>query len=135
MAKDYKIFISHSWKYPTDLKNLKNLLNQRGYFDVEFKEATQEQPINSENASYIKQVLKKKILSSDLVLAISGIYASYSEWIEWEILTSKSNNIPVIGVVPLGQLKTSRTVTKHSVIDVKWRTESIVDAIRTYAKK
>ena len=81
MAKDYKIFISHSWKYPDDLKNLRNLLNQRGYFNVEFQEASQEEPINSANAAYIKQVLKNKILNSDVVLAISGIYASYSDWI------------------------------------------------------
>ena len=76
MAKNYKIFISHSWRYPDDLKNLQNLLNKRGYFNVEFKEASQEQPINSLSAAYIKAVLKKKILESDVVLAISGIYAS-----------------------------------------------------------
>lgn len=134
MAKNYKIFISHSWSYPNDLKNLQNLLNQRGYFNVEFKEATQEQPINSLSAAYIKAVLKKKILESDVVLAISGIYASHSDWIEWEILTSHGNNIPIIGIAPWGQERISTTVTKYSVVDVKWNTESIVQAIRTYAK-
>ena len=134
MAKDYKIFISHSWKYPDDLKNLQNLLNQRGYFNVEFKEATQEQPINSINAAYIKAALKKKILSSDVVLAISGIYASHSDWIEWEILTSHENKVPIIGVAPWGQERISKTVTDYSVADVRWNTESIVQAIRTYAK-
>ena len=134
MAKDYKIFISHSWRYPDDLRRLKNLLNERGYFNVEFKEATQEQPINSLNAAYIKAVLKKKILESDIVLAISGIYASHSEWIEWEILTSHSNKIPIVGVAPWGQERISRTVTDYSVADVRWNTESIVQAIRTHAK-
>lgn len=134
MAKDYKIFISHSWKYPDDLKRLQNLLNERGYFNVEFKEATQEQPINSINAAYIKAVLKKKILDSDVVLAISGIYASHSEWIEWEILTSHNNNIPIIGVAPWGQERISKTVTDYSVVDVRWNTESIVQAIRSHAK-
>ncbi len=134
MAKDYKIFISHSWKYPDDLDRLRNLLNQRGYFNVEFKEATHEEPINSENAAYIKQVLKKKILSSDVVLAISGMYASHSDWIAWEVLTSKDNQIPIIGVIPWGQERISKTVSDHSVIDVRWNTESIVEAIRKYAK-
>ena len=134
MARDYKIFISHSWKYSEDLTKLQNLLNQRGYFNVEFKEATQEQPINSINAAYVKAVLKKKILESDVVLAISGIYASHSDWIEWEVLTSHNNNIPIIGVAPWGQERISSTVTKYSVVDVRWNTESIVQAIRTYAK-
>ncbi|RZK47929.1 MAG: hypothetical protein EOO99_11930 [Pedobacter sp.] len=134
MARDYKIFISHSWKYPEDLRKLKNLLNQRGYFNVEFKEATQEQPINSINAAYIKAVLKKKILESNVVLAISGIYASHSDWMEWEILTSHHNKVPIIGVAPWGQERISTTVTKYSIADVRWNTESIVQAIRTYSK-
>ena len=134
MAKDYKIFISHSWKYPDDLKNLRNLLNQRGYFNVEFQEASQEEPINSANAAYIKQVLKNKILNSEVVLAISGIYGSYSDCIEWEVLTSYNNSIPIIGVAPWGQERISKTVTDYSVVDVRWNTESIVEAIRTHAK-
>lgn len=134
MAREYKIFISHSWKYPNDLKNLRNLLNQRGYFNVEFQEASQEEPINSENAAYIKQVLKNKILNSDVVLAISAIYASYSDWIEWEVITSFNNSIPIIGVAPWGQERVSKTVTSYSTIDVRWNTESIVNAIKNHAK-
>jgi hypothetical protein len=38
MAKEYHIFISHSWSYPEDLENLRNLLLNRGYFNVEFEE-------------------------------------------------------------------------------------------------
>jgi hypothetical protein len=67
-------------------------------------------------------------------LAISGIYASHSEWIEWEILTSHCNNIPIIGVAPWGQERISKTVTDYSVADVRWNTESIVQAIRSHAK-
>lgn len=38
MAKTYKIFISHSWSHVNDLKSLRNLLESRGYFNVEFTE-------------------------------------------------------------------------------------------------
>jgi MTH538 TIR-like domain (DUF1863) len=134
MAREYKIFISHSWKYPDDLKNLRNLLNQRGYFNVEFQEASQEEPINSANAAYIKKILKDKILNSNVVLAISGIYASYSDWIEWEVITSHNNSIPIIGVAPWGQERISKIVTDYSIADVRWNTESIVNAIKTHAK-
>ena len=36
MAKTYNVFISHSWAYVEDLKNLRTLLNNRGYFNVQF---------------------------------------------------------------------------------------------------
>ena len=71
MAKEYHIFISHSWSHPDDLKNLRKLLNERGYFNVEFEEASADEPINSSNAVYIKNRLKQKINNSNIVLGIA----------------------------------------------------------------
>ncbi|HCC53201.1 MAG TPA: hypothetical protein DEQ30_15130, partial [Porphyromonadaceae bacterium] len=88
MAKDYHVFISHSWSYPEDLRNLRSLLIERGYFNVEFEEASAEEPINSVNATYIKQRLKEKIEKSNIILGIAGIYASYSDWMAWELDTA-----------------------------------------------
>ena len=118
MAKDYKIFISHSWSYTEDLEALQRLLNSRGYFNVEFLEATKKTPINSENAPYVKAVLKSKILKSDVVLALAAIYASHSDWMIWELETAKANNIPIIGVIPRGQERISTEVSSRSIIDV-----------------
>lgn len=134
MAKNYKIFISHSWAHSSDLQDLQKLLNSRGYFNVEFTEASKDVPINSTNAIYIKARLKAKILSSDIVLALAGIYASHSDWMPWELDTAKNLGLSVIGVIPRGQERISREVYSRSVLDVKWYTESIVEAIRKYAK-
>lgn len=133
MAKDFKIFISHSWTYHDDLVRLQNLLNSRGYFNVEFLEATREVPINSENAVYVKQALKRKILESHIVLAIAAVYATHSDWMTWELETAYANSIPIVGVAPLGQERVSATVQRYAKTIVRWNTESIVDAIRYYA--
>ena len=61
MAKIYTIFISHSWSYVEELNKLKNLLENRGYFNVQFEEATPDVPINSANASYIRQRLRQRV--------------------------------------------------------------------------
>ena len=132
MAKDYKIFISHSWLYTEDLEALQKLLNDRGYLDVEFLEATKKTPINSKSAPYVKTVLKAKILKSDIVLALAAIYASHSDWMIWELETAKANNIPIVGVIPRGQERISTEVSSRSIVNVNWNTESIVDAIRKY---
>lgn len=134
MAKNYKIFISHSWSHSGDLTDLQNLLNSRGYFNVEFTEVSKDVPINSMNATYIKARLRAKILSSDIVLALAGVYASHSEWMPWELDTAKSLAVPIIGIIPRGQLRISQEVYSRSVVDVKWNTESIVEAIRNHAK-
>jgi len=134
MAKDYKIFVSHSWAHSDDLIALRNLLNGRGYFNVEFTEASKDVPINSENASYVKSRLKSKIVNSDVVLALAGIYASHSDWMVWELDTAVNNSIPIVGVIPRGQERISQEVYSRSKVDVKWNTESIVEAIRNQAK-
>ena len=133
MAKEYHIFISHSWKYPNDLENLRNLLRERGYFNVEFEEASADEPINSANAYYIKKRLTEKISNSNIVLGIAGMYASYSDWMEWELDKAIELGVPIVGVIPRGQERISQTVSSRSKQDVRWNTESIVAAIRLWA--
>lgn len=134
MARVYKVFISHSWKYHDELLKLANLLESRGYFKVEFQESTPNNPINSSNSGYIKQRLKQKISESDIVLGIAGVYATYSDWIAWELETANDLRVPVVGVIPWGQERISSVVNHYSVYNVRWNTESIVDAIRTFSK-
>lgn len=55
-------------------------------------------------------------------------------WIEWELDFAHNNSIPIVGVIPFGQENISKTVTQYSVVNVHWNTESIVEAIRNYAK-
>lgn len=134
MARNYKVFISHSWTHVEDLKSLRKLLEARGYFNVEFEEATPDEPINSENAEYIKSMLREKIKGADIILGIAGIYASHSEWIEWELDFAIRKEIPIVGVIPRGKERVSTIVKERAEDVVKWNTESIVSAIKTYAK-
>jgi hypothetical protein len=132
MAKSYQVFISHSWDHSDALLALRNLLNSRGYFNVEFKEVSRDEPIDSINANYIKQRLRDKISNSNIVLGLAGIFASHSYWMEWELDKAMLLNIPIVGIIPRGQQRISTTVSSRSKIDVRWNTESIVSAIRTY---
>lgn len=133
VAKTYSIFISHSWQHSADLYNLRRLLNDRGYFNVEFEEVSKDEPIDSTNAAYIKRRLTNKIINSNIVLGLAGMYASHSDWIEWELDKALNLDIPIVGVIPQGQERVSVTVSGRSKIDVRWNTESIVAAIREYA--
>ncbi|WP_206778748.1 TIR domain-containing protein, partial [Erwinia billingiae] len=75
-------------------------------------------------------VLKKKILESNIIIGLAGMYASHSDWMEWELQTAFDNNIPIIGVVPRGALRISATVSSRAIEVVRWNTESIISAIR-----
>ena len=133
MAKDYKVFISHSWSNSDDLTKLRKLLEGRGYFNIEFKEVSKFEPIDSDSATYIKSRLRQKISDSDIVIGLAGVYASHSDWMVWELDTALNKDIPIIGVIPRGNVRSSTAVTSRSKEDVRWNTESIVAAIRKHA--
>nr|WP_244579396.1 TIR domain-containing protein [Escherichia coli] len=77
---------------------------------------------------------KRKILDSNILIGLAGIYASYSSWMEWELDTALDNGIPVIGVVPRGAQRISTMVSTRAVEIVRWNTESIIAAIRLHAR-
>ena len=130
MAKVYNVFISHSWDHVDDLIRLRNLLNGKGYFNVKFTEVAPINPINSNNVYYIRQQLSERIKSSDIVLGIAGVYASYSDWMEWELDKAKEHDMPILGVIPRGNERISTIVSNRADKIVRWNTDSIVDAIR-----
>lgn len=134
MARTYKIFISHCWDYDDVLQHLKNLLDSRGYFPAEYTQVEKTHPINSGYASVIKTQITRRLEDSDIVLAIAGVYASYSDWMQWEMDKAKELGLNIVGVIPRGQERISTQVYSRSIVYVRWNTESIVDAIRQYAK-
>ena len=134
MAKTYKLFISHRQEYDNLLQNLKNLLNERGYFSAEYYQIEKDCPINSEIAAVIKANITKRLKESDVVLAIAGVSASYSEWMQWEMDKALELGLKIVGVIPRGNERISQEVYKRSVEDVRWNTESVVKAIRTHSK-
>lgn len=134
MAKTYSLFISHSWDHDDVLQELKSLLNSRGYFPAEYTQIEKDCPINSERAAVIKANITKRLEQSDVVLAIAGIFASHSDWMQWEMDKAKELGLKVIGVIPRGQERISQEVYSRSVTDVRWNADSIVEAIRSYSK-
>lgn len=134
MARNYNLYISHSWRKNNELARLRILLDNRPYFPVEFLEASPDNPINSQNESYIRQRLSKKISSADVLLVMAGVYATTSEWIRFELEEAYDLGVPIIGVIPWGQTNISTTVRTYAKDIVGWNTESIVKSIRNYTK-
>lgn len=134
MTKSYKVFVSHSWAHDDVLQNLKALLEDRGYFDVTYTHVEKNAPINSSLDSVIKGNITKKLIESDVVLAIAGIFASYSDWMQWEMDKAQELGLNVIGIIPWGQERISLQVANRSVDNVHWNADSIVEAIRKYSK-
>jgi hypothetical protein len=134
MAKTYSLFISHNLDHNDVLQDLKNLIDSRCCFPAIYTQIEKNCAVDSEKAWEIKANVAKRFQESDVVLAIAGVFASHSEWMQWEMDKAKDLGLKVIGIIPKGQEQLSNEVFCRSVEDVRWDADSIVDAIRKNSK-
>ena len=128
------IFISHSWKYNNQRKNLVNLLDQRKYFGWRDYSVPPDDPLHTNGTDKaLRKAIKEQIRQSSIVIVLAGVYASCSKWIEKEIDIAKNDFLTtklILAVEPWGREKTSQLVKDNADKIVKWNIESIVKAIR-----
>ncbi|PKP61690.1 TIR-like domain-containing protein [Candidatus Atribacteria bacterium HGW-Atribacteria-1] len=97
MAKK-KIFISYDYDNDKHYKNLLVAWDKNDLFDFSFYDASVDVSVNSEDADYIKRVIKDRINSASHFLCIIGKQAYKSGWIAWEINTASNLNKKIIAV-------------------------------------
>lgn len=131
---NYRIFISHAWKYGESYDNLVNLLNNAPYFSYYNYSAPQERPLNPDgrilSKSEIKEKIRNKIALSQVVIVIAGMYYNYREWMEFEVSEAVRMGKPIISVKPRGAVAMPNFLELFSDRVVNWNTDSIVSAIR-----
>lgn len=136
--KQYNIFISHAWRYGKEYDKLVSLLDGAKNFCYYNYSAPKEKPLHNLDATdaktkgQIAAAIDRKIAPASCVLVISGMYASYREWMQYEIDKALALGKPIIGIIPWGQEKVPDYVRSAADIMTGWNTESIVDAIRSY---
>ena len=135
--KTYNLFVIHSWGYVDQYERLVNLLNRRGYFAFKDYSVSPDDPIlNAGSDSKLKHAIKNHIRPCHVVLALAGVYATYSKWIDIEIDLAKrgfKNPKPIIAIKPRGNILISKRVGDAADDEVAWNTESVVKAIRKLA--
>lgn len=131
--KTYKLFISHSWDYEDDFERLKGRLAEIEGFEFLDYSVPRDDPLDVQSNAELRQRLRSKIKQTSAVVIISGMYASYSDWIEVEINIASDLDKPIIGVKPWGNKQMPRKVKEEADVIVGWNAQSIVDAVQRHA--
>lgn len=127
----YNLFISHSWSYLGAYDGLINLLNSNPYFNYKNYSVPKSDPIHNARYDYqLKEAIKNQMQHASCVLILAGIYSTYSKWINIEIELAQEMGKKIIAVEPWDSEKTSRVVKNAADVIVKWRTDSIISAIK-----
>lgn len=132
---EYRLFISHAWKYNEEYYRLVDMLDDKSHFKWRNYSVPQHDPF--EMGTDLEEALKRQIRPVNAVLILAGMYTNYSEWIEFEVEFSESISKPIIVVKPWGQKRTptylQEIADKPGNTIVGWNIESIVTAIRNYS--
>ena len=63
------------------------------------------------------------------MIILSGMYATYSEWITYEIDTAINYNKFIIGVKPWGQERVPEKVAMNADVMIGWNKNSLIEAV------
>ncbi len=134
MARTYNLFISHSWTYGDAYEKLVSMLDAAPYFFYRNHSVPKDDPIhNAPNQAALREAIRNKMSGCHVILILAGVYATYSKWINEEIVLAKrgfQTPKPIVAIQPWGAERTSKVVKDNADIIVGWNTKSIVDGIR-----
>ena len=134
MSKTHNLFISHSWAYSDAYEKLTGMLDDRTHFFYKNYSVPKDDPIhNAPNQKLLFEAIKRQMQLCHVVVIMSGVYSTYSKWINNEILIANKEftvKKPILAIEPWGAKKTSKVVTDAADLVVAWNTESIITGIR-----
>jgi len=137
MSKTHNLFISHSWQHSDSYVRLKALLDQRGNFKYINHSIPKDDPVHTNGSKKeLRQAIHNRMKPCHAIIVLAGVYASYSDWIEEEMIIAKldfTNPKPIIGIKPFANKVVSVKVSNAAAEIVGWNTESVIRAIRQYS--
>lgn len=131
--KNYRLLISHSWNYSEQYSTIKRWLNSTSYFTWSDHSVSCDHPLNTKTKSELCEELTQQIRGCNAIIVVSGMYTSYSEWIDYEISEAERMRKPIIGIKPWGSERVPLIIQNSATAIVAWNSASLVTAIRYYA--
>ena len=132
----YNIFISHAWKYSEHYNKIVQWLNEaqdEGKLTWKNYSVPSHDPLIDPNTTVgknkLKSELKEQISPASKVIILAGMYAAYSDWIDFEIDSAVDYNKYIIGVKPWGQERVPTKVSNNANIMVGWNKDSVINAV------
>ena len=101
--KTRMIFISHAWEYDEDYKTLVDWLEDEPNFEWRNCSVPKHDACDDTTSKGLENCLTRQIRSASIIIILGGMYAAYSEWIDYEIDEAVRMGKTILGVKPWGQ--------------------------------
>lgn len=127
---NYRLFISHAWKYSEGYNRAVRFLNDARHFVWTNYSVPESKAFEGLSNAQLGEQLKSQIRPTQCVVILGGMYVSHSAWIQYEIDFAKTIGKPILGIRPWGAVRMPTAVQNAANEIVAWNSESIVAAIR-----
>ena len=123
-----KIFISHAWKYDKHYWKVHDWITEN--LDIANYSIPKHDNCgdNLTNKKLI-ECINEQIRQSQVIIILSGMYVSHSDWIQHEIEKAYDMDKYIIGVRPWGSERLPQIVQDKANIIVGWNKNSIISVI------
>ena len=110
------------------------MLKSASYFDFKDFSVPKNDPThNAPTSQQLYDAIKVKMAPTSIILVMSGVYSSYSEWIKKKMQIAKTE-FPypkkILAIEPWGSERTSTFVKDNADKVVGWNGQGIADAIK-----
>ena len=129
----YYLFVSHAWRYNEEYVRFVNLLDSAANFSWSNYSVPRHDPLLAGKTAALKRELDDQIRPAQVVVVLAGMYASYSDWIGYEIDKATEWKKPILGVQPWGSARLPSRVTEAANRIAGWNTGSITQGIKDLA--
>lgn len=126
---NYRLFISHAWKYSEGYERAVQFLNDAPNFIWTNYSVPVDKKFEQMSSQALAEEIRGQIRPVQCVIVLAGMYAAHSGWIQFEIDFAKSLGKPILGIVPWGAERTPLSVALAADRMVNWNSSSIVAGI------
>lgn len=128
--RTYNVFISHAWAYSEDYYRVEEFLNEAPNFAWHNLSVPEHDRLSSQD---LEARLRDQMRPADVFLIIGGMYATHSDWIDFELSFARRIGRPIIGIQKWGGERMPVAIQSAAREIVGWSTAGIVGAIRRHA--
>lgn len=128
------LFISHAWSRSEHYEKVESWLEDSS-LDYKNYSVPKKNPLHSGNNKKLREDLTNQIKYANCVIVLLGMYAYYSDWINYEIDEAERLGKHIIGLRPWGQQRVPASIYARLDQEVGWNQESLISAIKTYNAK
>lgn len=126
------LFISHVWSYDSHYNTIVKWFDEASNFKWKNYSVPSHDACSETSRKGLESCLTRQINPAQGIIILAGMWANYSDWINYEIDEAVRLNKIIIGVRTWGQERTPKKIQDTADTMVNWQSSTVIEAVRLW---